>query len=237
MAESFVNEYTTALSGSLTDSATNFTVMHDVPSGLTADFRVRVDNEFMTVTGISGSGNRDWTVTRESEESSRFPAAAHNAGATVAHVWTAGAVVGTHGARVYLSSAQNLNNGSPTTLLFASELFDTNGYHDTGSNTSRLTIPTGLGGIYMIGGTVGITANGTGYRSLLFQVDGGDYIGRTLYPSVGSVTAANLTCNVPYYLAAGQYVEMVVTVNTASLQALASDYYQTHFWVYRLGVY
>lgn len=92
MPETFANEFTTALDGSITDTVTSLTVLHTPPTGLTGNFRIRIDNEFMLVTAIGGTGNKDWTVTREAEEASRFPAGAHSDGALVAHVLTSGAL-------------------------------------------------------------------------------------------------------------------------------------------------
>lgn len=51
------------------------------------------------------------------------------------------------GARVTHSENQTVTPGNPA--LFDTEYFDTDGYHSTVSNTSRLTVPTD--GIYMIG--------------------------------------------------------------------------------------
>lgn len=53
-----------------------------------------------------------------------------------------------------------------TTVPFASESFDTNTFHDNVTNNSRLTIPTGMGGVYQISvngkvnGSVGYTQTG-----------------------------------------------------------------------------
>ena len=64
-----------------------------------------------------------------------------------------------HGARVTL--AANLVNGFGVDIVFDTEKFDTDGFFDF-SEPTRLTVPTGLDGIYWIGagteiGDVGVT--------------------------------------------------------------------------------
>jgi hypothetical protein len=90
MAETFVNDFATTLNGAIDSAVTALSVNDSPPSGLTANFRIRIDDEFMLVTAIGGTGNKDWTVTREAEESARFPAASHSNAAAVTHVLTAG---------------------------------------------------------------------------------------------------------------------------------------------------
>jgi hypothetical protein len=46
------------------------------------------------------------------------------------------------------SSSQSISNTTYTAITFPSEGWDTDGFHDTSTNTSRITIPTGKGGKY-----------------------------------------------------------------------------------------
>jgi len=52
------------------------------------------------------------------------------------------------GCALYKSGNQSVANATDTIVTFDSELFDTDGYHSTSTNTSRITIPTGKGGYY-----------------------------------------------------------------------------------------
>jgi hypothetical protein len=64
-------------------------------------------------------------------------------------VWqapAAGSYVGVQANRN--SSSQSISNNTFTAITFPSEGWDTDGFHDTSSNTSRITIPTGKGGKY-----------------------------------------------------------------------------------------
>lgn len=83
MPEQFKNLASTQLDGGIDDSTTTITV--DSAMGFTSgDFRIRIDDEIMVVTGVSGL---DFTVTRHAEGTS---AAAHSDNAPVYHVLTAG---------------------------------------------------------------------------------------------------------------------------------------------------
>ncbi len=56
------------------------------------------------------------------------------------------------GASVYNSANQSITTGVTGEFLdFDSEKFDTDGYHDTVTNNSRLTIPAGGAGYYLVG--------------------------------------------------------------------------------------
>lgn len=54
-----------------------------------------------------------------------------------------------HGCKVYNSAVQSIPNNTNTVVTFDSEEYDSDGYHSTASNTSRITIPVGLGGKYL----------------------------------------------------------------------------------------
>jgi hypothetical protein len=55
------------------------------------------------------------------------------------------------GCAVYQSAAAtSITNNTQTALAYDQESFDTDGFHSTSVNNSRITIPTGLGGYYLI---------------------------------------------------------------------------------------
>lgn len=55
-------------------------------------------------------------------------------------------------------------SGNYQALTFGSERVDVGAMHDTSTNTGRLTVPTGGGGFYAIGGTIEFASNSTGRR-------------------------------------------------------------------------
>jgi hypothetical protein len=59
------------------------------------------------------------------------------------------------GCLLYKTTTTTITNASNTTLAFDGEVYDTDGFHSTSSNTSRITIPSGKGGYYAFYGTAG----------------------------------------------------------------------------------
>lgn len=124
------------------------------------------------------------------------------------------------GALAYFFSNQNLTSGVNTVLTYANEGWDTNSFHDNSTNTSRMTIPTGLGGKYLVQIVVCVTtgtdttirllkngsnisSRGLNSSSLQMHVNTG---GNTLQQSASFVID----------VAAGDYLEAAVVANAAS---------------------
>jgi hypothetical protein len=75
----------------------------------------------------------------------------------VSLLWAAPAAPSYVGAQAALSaSGQSISytSGVETIISFGSENFDTDGFHSTSTNTSRMTIPSGKGGKYLFTGTL-----------------------------------------------------------------------------------
>jgi len=90
MTESLANRAQTTLTVGITDTAPTIDVASAAGFPSTGDYRIRIGNEYMLVTG--GQGTTTWTVKRAVEDASRFPAAAHIAGDAVKHVMTAAGI-------------------------------------------------------------------------------------------------------------------------------------------------
>lgn len=82
MAENFANDYATTLSSGIDASTTSLTVA-SATGAPAANFRLRIDNELLLVTNVSGT---TFTVTRGVEGTT---AASHSSAAVVTHVLTA----------------------------------------------------------------------------------------------------------------------------------------------------
>lgn len=238
MAYGFANAYTTTLNGAIDSSVTSLAVSSDLPSALVVPFMARIDNEYFRVTAVSGTGNRTWTVTRAAEESTRFPAASHSNGASVNHVLT-GAALRTFQiaprARVNHNTSQTAATGGFTTLAFNSERKDTDGFHDTATNNSRLTVPSGLGGGYIMGGHVDFdTASTTGKRALGIRVNGTTFIAYQEIPGASSARKISLTTE--YDLADGDYIELLFWQDSGGTRTIESNANTSpEFWIARLG--
>lgn len=81
MAENLANDYESTLSSGITAGDTSL-VVASATGAPSANFRIRINNEIMLVTNVAGT---TYTVTRAQEGTT---AAAHSAGAAVAHVMT-----------------------------------------------------------------------------------------------------------------------------------------------------
>lgn len=132
------------------------------------------------------------------------------------------------------SNISHTSSGNYQALTFDSERVDVGPMHDTGSNTGRLTVPTGGGGFYAIGGNVEFVANATGRRGLQIRLNGSTIIART---EVGAQTTDfPVSIDTVYQLAAGDYVElMALQASGGSLNMLATSAYSPEFYAHWLA--
>ena len=108
------------------------------------------------------------------------------------------------------SSTQTITTGTPTAVTFDTETHDTLAMHDAGS-PSRITVPTGQGGVYLITGTVSFAANATGYRSAAIYWDGAQVaISYAMNTGAGDISSATVTA-VAGTAAAGAYFQLYAT--------------------------
>jgi hypothetical protein len=145
-----------------------------------------------------------------------------------------------HGARVYKSGTQTITNNTQTTLTFDAELYDTDNYHSNITNNNRLTIPTGLGGVYYVRARAQFDSNSTGARYLILAVDGdtsGQYDSYVVYQAVnGAETMIDI--NTIISLSAGSYVQaFVIQVSGGSLtNNVGAAIYKTDFSLNLIGL-
>lgn len=69
------------------------------------------------------------------------------------------------------SGTQTLTTATETDISLDGEQTDTDSFHDNATNPDRITIPAGLGGVYLIGGMITYAANATGYRKAIITVN------------------------------------------------------------------
>ena len=81
--------------------------------------------------------------------------------------------VGYRGVSCYLSGTQSLTGNVRYILPFGNENWDTDGFHSTTTNNTRITIPSGLGGKYLFNGYVSMF---TDNASLIFLYKNGSNI-------------------------------------------------------------
>lgn len=110
------------------------------------------------------------------------------------------------GAYVTNSTNPSIANNTLTTLAFNTESYDTNAYHDNSTNNSRLTIPSGKGGYYLITAIVQWDVNATGRRELYIAKNGTLISGAEVTASAAAYPKPNFS--MPFALAVGDYVEV-----------------------------
>lgn len=126
------------------------------------------------------------------------------------------------GCSIYNSGAQSAANNSNVTLTFDSESFDTDAFHSTSSNTSRITIPSGKAGKYLFQIALTFASNSSGSRAIHIQKNG------SLVQLLNTQTAVNgdETRMVSLYVAdtsVGDYWEVVVFQNSGSTLNVGSS--------------
>lgn len=126
-----------------------------------------------------------------------------------------------------VSSATPLyvGNASLTSVPLETDVSDLWGFHSTSVNTDRITVPAGLGGIYIIRGQVDFAANATGERMLALQVDDTTWVSILSGPALPTIGASLIVVSGPTPLTAGQFLKMkayqtsgggALNVNTAN---------------------
>lgn len=100
-------------------------------------------------------------------------------------------------------------NDTNTAIPLTGEVLDTDTFHDNAVNNTRVTIPAGLGGRYLVIGRLSWNTNGTGYRSATIVKNGSvtNTLAQATQPGMASQgTVVNVAEVVT--LAAGDYIEL-----------------------------
>ncbi|GAB5426356.1 MAG: hypothetical protein Crog4KO_35030 [Crocinitomicaceae bacterium] len=144
--------------------------------------------------------------------------------------------IGDHGCHVYHDASQSIAHYNTSPLSFNQEHKDTDGYHDTSVNNSRLTIPNGQAGTYFLTGNVRWASSSSGsFRSLYIRRNGpsGDKIA---YQEMSPVASSIMQVATVYDLAEGDYVELVPVQDTlSSLNIVVSNHYSPEFRIQRIA--
>ena len=124
-------------------------------------------------------------------------------------VWAAPAAASMRGCSLYRGSGQTISDNTATILTFDNEYFDTDAFHDNSTNTSRITIPAGLGGKYLITGLVYLPDNNaTGNRILRIFKNGTGGTRLVNNHSPGNAVAQYIQAQIVVSLIATDYVEL-----------------------------
>jgi len=111
------------------------------------------------------------------------------------------------GCRIYNSGLLTVPNNTATEITFDSELYDTDGYHSTSTNTSRITVPAGKAGYYLITADAEWGSNASGAREIFIRKNGSLTNGNNAYQNFSS-GGFDMKCSHLIYLDVGDYVSL-----------------------------
>ncbi len=142
------------------------------------------------------------------------------------------------GCRVYSSSSISMPNATNTKFTFDTERFDTDGFHSTSSNTTRLTVPTGKAGYYNIWGNYGLDGSlGLTYGRVNLHI----LLNNTTKiaaqeNSFSSSPNPIMNISTFYYLNDADYVELeAFQISGSTSDAIVDGNYSPEFGMYRIG--
>jgi hypothetical protein len=139
------------------------------------------------------------------------------------------------GASVYMSAAQSIANNSFVTLNFNAENFDTNAFHDNSTNNSRLTVPAGKAGKYIVTLQASMDANTAGTRYAYIKLNGSTVVGRVQLSPTTAGNAWYVTVVAVLDLIATDYVEAQLLQDTGGALNAAGGVWQNVFSISSLG--
>jgi hypothetical protein len=118
------------------------------------------------------------------------------------------------GCRVYASGSTTVANSTTVILPFNSEDFDTNAFHDNSTNNSRITIPTGYAGKYLVLGAAVWSGSTSNNRTLQINKNGSQAL--THYSGASTSNAFAQIYETVMDLAVGDYLQLQVDQNSGS---------------------
>ena len=139
------------------------------------------------------------------------------------------------GCSLYRTADQSIANSTQTAISWNVEVYDTDAYHDNSTNPTRITIPAGLGGKYLISTTLPYVASAVGQRVGYIHINGSlTYLTAqgNLSATVGTFVDYAYTAN----LTAGDYIEISTFQDTGgALNVLGAVTYYVNVQVTYLG--
>lgn len=141
------------------------------------------------------------------------------------------------GARVINSLGQTVATATVTTLTFDVEQWDTHGFHDGQTNTNRLTVPYGMGGVYRIGANVQwVTNMGCNRMILGLRVNTSTEIGAVEMAGVGTPDTPAQAVATIWKLVDGDFVDVYAYQDTGSNKSVSYvDGRSPVLWFYRVA--
>lgn len=134
------------------------------------------------------------------------------------------------------SADWSISSSVDTALTFDTEIFDTDNFHSTSSNTSRITIPSGKAGKYIVSSLTVFAANATGYRAPRIKKNGNIVAPQQSSWTLSGSLSTYMWFTVVLDLAVADYIELFVLQNSGgALNVQAVPSYTSHFSAMYLG--
>jgi hypothetical protein len=128
--------------------------------------------------------------------------------------WAAAASSAFVGCRAAKNASQSINDSTFTAASFQVEDYDTDSFHDNSTNNSRMTIPSGKGGYYLLVADISFASSGAGTRKIAFRVNGSDYRTEMGIQASAGGTSTEVVLSDIQNLSAGDYIEVMAWQNS-----------------------
>ena len=139
------------------------------------------------------------------------------------------------GARASKSTSQSISTVTGTAVTFDVEQFDTSSFHSNVTNNSRMTIPAGLAGKYLVVGTFKWAANATGQRVGYIYKNTGLMV-EVAFNNMGASNAPVFQISDIVDCAVGDYLELQCYQDSGGSLNLSGGFiYNTIFSIQYLG--
>ena len=124
------------------------------------------------------------------------------------------------------SAAQSISNATWTLITWNQENYDTDAFHDNSTNNTRITIPSGKSGKYLIAANLYTPANSVGSRLLKYTKNGADsYYGN--WSPASAVHSTSIVGSQVFDLIAGDYIEVAIYQDTGTSINVNSSFEST----------
>lgn len=135
--------------------------------------------------------------------------------------------------RAVREATQSLSSGATVAIQFDTAPENPRGMWSAGL-PSRLTVPAGGGGTYVIGAAAMFQQHGTGNRQLAIEISGSTQIRQTI-PSIGSGLATRVNIHYMANLSPGEYVSVTARQDSGTTLNLETSENHPSAWMVRVA--
>ena len=224
-----LSDSTSSTSTTLAATANSVKTTYDLANGAIAKSIVDAKGDLIAATAADtvsrlAIGANGTVLTADSAEATGMKWAAAAGGATFV------------GCKVYkITTNQSVADSTSTVITFNAEEFDTDGFHDNATNNSRITIPTGKGGKYLLIGASQISASTAGTRGMTIFKNGATVLlDNHQHAPTPSISYRGVLTGV-VNLVATDYVELQVTQYSGGSLDVVAGLTNTNFAAIYLG--